>query len=70
MAKHREFPILFNKKSECCGCTACYASCPVGSITMECDEEGFFYPQIKEEKCIKCYQCVKVCPVTWRNESI
>lgn len=27
------------------------------------DEEGFEYPQIKEEKCIRCYQCIKVCPL-------
>lgn len=26
------------------------------------DEEGFEYPQIDEKKCIKCYQCLKVCP--------
>ena len=26
------------------------------------DEEGFEYPFIDESKCIRCYQCLKVCP--------
>lgn len=25
-------------------------------------EEGFEYPQIDESKCVRCYQCLKVCP--------
>ena len=25
------------------------------------DEEGFEYPQIDESKCVRCYQCIKVC---------
>ena len=32
------------------------------AISMIEDEEGFEYPQIDEKKCIKCYQCLKVCP--------
>ena len=27
------------------------------------DEEGFEYPQIDENKCVRCYQCIKVCPI-------
>lgn len=61
--KKKEIPILFIRKEECCGCTACYAICPKGAISMELDEEGFEYPQIDEEKCIGCYICLKVCPI-------
>ena len=42
-------------------CPACYAICPKSAISMVEDEEGFEYPQIDEEKCIRCYQCMKVC---------
>lgn len=49
-------------KKECCGCGACYNSCPVDAITMEYDDEGFLYPVINEEKCIHCGKCVKACP--------
>ena len=27
------------------------------------DEEGFEYPQIDETRCVRCRQCVKVCPI-------
>ena len=62
MHKQYEIPVLFNKKEECCGCTACFAVCPKSAITMEPDEEGFDYPTIDVANCVRCYQCIKVCP--------
>lgn len=59
----KQVPILYKRKEECCGCTACYAICPCNAISMVRDEEGFEYPQIINEKCIKCYRCVNVCPI-------
>ena len=53
----------YKRKEECCGCTACYAICPKEAISMVEDEEGFEYPQIDESKCVRCYQCIKVCPI-------
>lgn len=59
----QKMPVLFNRKEECCGCTACYAICPKSAISMVEDEEGFEYPQIDEGNCVRCYQCIKVCPI-------
>lgn len=59
----KELPKLFNRKEECCGCTACYAICPQSAIIMKSDDEGFDYPIINDNKCIMCYQCLKVCPM-------
>ena len=56
-------PALYRVKEDCFGCTACYASCPKSAISMEPDEEGFLYPFINPEKCVRCHQCLKVCPV-------
>lgn len=56
-------PVLYKRKEECCGCTACYAICQKEAISMVEDEEGFEYPQIDESKCVRCYQCIKVCPI-------
>lgn len=48
-------------KSDCTGCTACKAACPIDCITMETDTEGFWYP-VNSEACIHCGKCEKVCP--------
>lgn len=59
----KDKPILFDRKEDCCGCTACYAICSKGAISMKEDEEGFEYPQINEDICIRCYRCLMVCPI-------
>lgn len=58
----KTYPILFENKEDCCGCSACMAVCPMSAIVVKTDEEGFNYPQINREMCIRCYQCLKVCP--------
>lgn len=50
-------------KEDCCGCSACYNICPVNAIEMCEDNEGFKYPKVDEEKCIKCGKCLKVCKI-------
>lgn len=57
----QNLPELYKEKENCCGCTACYAICPAEAITMKPDEEGFLYPYVHGEKCIRCYECMKVC---------
>ena len=59
----KEIPVLFVKKEECCGCSACYAVCPRDAIVMKEDEEGFEYPMITEDQCIRCGMCLRVCPI-------
>ena len=65
--KLKKEPVLFNKKEECCGCTACFAACPVNAIYMQKDAEGFEYPYINSDKCIRCYKCLSVC--VYKNKS-
>ena len=59
--KDRRLPELYDATEKCCGCSACYAICPVEAITMEPDVEGFLYPSVNAEKCIRCYSCIGVC---------
>lgn len=56
-------PILYATKPECCGCSACYAICLREAIEMKEDEEGFLYPVIDPELCVRCEMCLKVCPI-------
>ena len=62
-----DIPVLYSRKEECCGCSGCYAVCPKCAISMLTDEEGFYYPLIDESKCIRCFQCVKICPFKKQN---
>lgn len=60
-AIRKELPDIYIKREECCGCTACWAICPVNAIEMRTDEEGFLYPVVDAAKCIRCYKCLSVC---------
>ena len=63
----KALPVLFDRKALCCGCTACYAICPHRAISMIEDDEGFEYPVINESECVRCYLCIKVCPIKKRQ---
>ena len=49
---------LFKNKKDCC---ACLNICPKQAIQMQEDENGFLYPVIDNDKCIKCGLCIKTC---------
>lgn len=55
--------IQITDKHLCCGCTACFSICPESCITMCSDAEGFLYPVVETDACIKCRLCEKVCPL-------
>lgn len=46
----------------CCGCGACSATCPTGSIEMLPDSLGFLRPSVKADRCVSCGRCESVCP--------
>ncbi len=56
-------------KSTCTGCYACAGICKSGAITLKKDTEGFYYPVVNDEKCVKCGLCVQRCPVHNQEDS-
>lgn len=55
-------------ESICTGCALCHDVCTTGAIIMSVSEDGFKYPIIDSNKCIKCGKCQKKCPVINDNE--
>jgi coenzyme F420-reducing hydrogenase beta subunit len=54
--------ITIKNKKDCMACFACYNICQQNAISMNSDNEGFSYPKVDYNKCIKCELCIKVCP--------
>ncbi len=61
---------MVKKNLRCNGCSACYSVCPNKCIKMIADEDGFLYPHIEEDECIKCGLCEKACPISKESERI
>lgn len=54
-------------KKDCMGCHACMNICSKNCIYMKVDEEGFVYPKVDYNICIKCNKCIDVCPIINKN---
>ena len=54
---------ILENMNGCTGCNACFNACPKSAIEMVSNDEGFWYPEIDENKCIDCGLCKKVCPI-------
>ena len=50
------------EKTRCYSCRSCFLSCPRDAIEMVEDEEGFFYPEVNDGKCVECGICAARCP--------
>ena len=69
MIKRKNIQEISDKKL-CFGCFLCGDICPTSAIKFEENSEGFFYPQVNDDLCIKCGICYKNCPVNSNVESI
>lgn len=65
----KNIPVLYQEKSDCCGCGACLNICPRNAIRMAADECGFLYPKIDVDLCVGCRKCTSVCAFQNINEN-
>ena len=54
--------MIIANRADCSGCSACANICPKNAVEMTRDAEGFSYPKINPELCIKCGRCDATCP--------
>ncbi len=54
---------IFDIKDHCTGCGACASICPKSALTIDYNEEGFYYPHLNQDLCIDCQSCEHVCHV-------
>lgn len=55
--------IDISEKKNCTGCCACVDTCAKNAISLQTDNEGFWYPIVNKDLCVNCGLCNKVCPV-------
>ena len=60
--------ISINDKKDCCGCNACGDICNDNAIVFKTDIEGFWYPEVDQNKCTNCGLCEAVCPIIQIND--
>lgn len=53
--------LIDKDKGKCYGCEACVQICPKSALKMEEDDEGFRYPILNKDLCVKCNLCIQVC---------
>ena len=53
--------------SDCMGCHGCQNICPKNCISMELDKEGFLYPNVNYDLCVKCNKCIDICPIIYKT---
>lgn len=60
--------ITLKRREDCCGCGACEQACPKHCISLEADNEGYWYPHVDNNLCIDCGLCERVCPVKYTDD--
>ena len=48
--------------NKCVGCRSCEQVCPKLCIQIKANKEGFLYPDVDENLCVRCGICAKHCP--------
>lgn len=59
--------IFSGDKTSCSGCGACVQVCTHNALKMAADDEGFLYPFLDVEKCIRCGLCDMTCPIVGKD---
>lgn len=62
-----DLPVLANRL-HCTGCAACKNGCPKDAISMVPDKEGFSYPVVDPQACIRCGHCTAICPALHQRQ--
>ena len=50
-------------KKYCTGCMACYNVCKKNAIIFRENAQGFYFPEVLDDKCVECGLCINSCPI-------
>ena len=56
------------KENACCGCAVCVDTCVHEAITLQENEDGFYFPVVNSSKCVGCKLCEKNCHILHQDE--
>ncbi len=62
--------LILNLEKTCTACGACVSVCPKQALSLEYNDDGFYFPKLNSSRCINCRMCERVCHALKRDKEM